>query len=364
MRHNLREFDFLRAFAAFSVIAIHILSRRFYISRFAYVLDTCLVYAVPLFLFISGFLLHNSNKDKDNLKYFDFIKKRMSKVFIPYILWTFIYMVYKLDMNFGQVFRLEFLKKYLQSIIHGNGHIHLYFMVIIIQLYLIYPILRKLIVKNPKIVLAASFFISLYFQIEAYMRAHGIRILPIKGQPYYFLFVARWMAYFVLGMYVVHYKEKVQRLLSSMKVEIAIVWVMAAISLVFFSKSLINGSPILNVYVILYACISFFLLYSLALAIKDTRFFIGNYFDWISKQSFFFYLSHLLIMKQFFKLPVIGQLKIWDSDFGLGILFLLIIGLTSVFACAFSRTPFAQLIGVAKFSPKNKVKELSIKFHS
>lgn len=54
MRQNFREFDFLRAFVAFSVIAIHILSRRFYVSRFAYVLDMCLVYAVPLFLFVIG----------------------------------------------------------------------------------------------------------------------------------------------------------------------------------------------------------------------------------------------------------------------------------------------------------------------
>lgn len=66
-------------------------------------------YAVPLFKIISGFLLYYSDLYKDRLNYMPFLKKRLNKVLIPYILWTIIYNLYYSRHSINSVFERESL---------------------------------------------------------------------------------------------------------------------------------------------------------------------------------------------------------------------------------------------------------------
>lgn len=95
--------------------------------------------AVPIFIFISGFLLHHIY-GKTRLSLMTFYVKRLPNILNPYLAWSFVY--YLLYVILGQ-FPLSpsFL---ISGLIWGTFTYHLYFMVIIIQMYLLYPLIHWL----------------------------------------------------------------------------------------------------------------------------------------------------------------------------------------------------------------------------
>jgi len=350
MKQNIRELDFLRAIAAFLVIAIHVVSGRINTSKIAFAWDVAMISAVPIFIILSGYLLHYSYKDKEQLGFLDFMKKRLSKIFIPYLIWTIIYMIYSLNWNYKEIFTLGFIGKLLENLILGKGFVHLYFMVIIIQLYFIYPLLKKLALKNIKLTLALSFAISLYFNLEPYLRLHGVNILPVDGRPYYFVFLGRWIFYFVLGVYFAANSQKLMKIISTSKIELAIIWTLLLISVVFLSNSLGMGNQILNSLTIIYSISSFLLLYSICYFFKENYSRWTLFLEWFSKQSFIIYLSHLLLIRLILlKISTIHGTPIWKGGIGLIFFLLASVVLSSIFAYVISFTPLAGfLVGVRK----------------
>lgn len=346
MKKHIRELNFLRAIAAFMVIAIHIVSGRINASILAFVWDVAMVCAVPIFIVLSGYILHYSYKDKEQLGYLGFIKRRLSKVFIPYLIWTIVYMIYALDGNYKEILTFAFIGKLLENLILGKGFVHLYFMAIIIQLYFIYPFLKNFIFKNGKITLAVSFAISLYFNLEPYLRQHGIDLLPANGRPYYFVFLGRWIFYFVLGMYFAVNALKLVKLISASKLELSIVWTLLFISMVFLSKTLGMGNQILNSLTILYSISSFLLLYALTYSFKENESRWTLFLEWFSKQSFIIYLSHLLLIKlTLLKITTVFGISIWKGGFGLILLLIASVLISSIFAYVVSLTPLAEFLG-------------------
>jgi peptidoglycan/LPS O-acetylase OafA/YrhL len=98
--------------------------------------------------------------------------------------------------------------------------------------------------------------------------------------------------------------------------------------------------------VLLYSMVSFFLLYSLALRLKDSKLKILGGLDWISRQSFTIYLSHLFIIKILLLLtghPADSGL--WSGPKGLAALYLAGTLCTCLFAWLVSVTPFASALG-------------------
>ena len=94
---RLEEVDYFRAFACLAVVLIHTTAG--YVtwdsagpltqSIFIFV-NRALTYAVPAFLFISGFVLFQRYREGD-FAYFPFLKKRLRQIVLPYFLWTLFY---------------------------------------------------------------------------------------------------------------------------------------------------------------------------------------------------------------------------------------------------------------------------------
>src|SRR5690242_5000258 len=94
MQHD-NTIDVLRLVSILAVLLIHTTTRTLEISHYDLVnnlftlfLNQASRFAVPLFFLISGFVLEVSNKP---IKYITFLKKRLGKIFIPYIFWSLIY---------------------------------------------------------------------------------------------------------------------------------------------------------------------------------------------------------------------------------------------------------------------------------
>ncbi|HEV2339420.1 MAG TPA: acyltransferase family protein [Patescibacteria group bacterium] len=98
-----------------------------------YYLNTLSRVAVPVFVLLSGFLILRKEKTTDKKQ---FLKRRFSRIFLPLVIWTIVYFWW--DAFWGhQIITPQYI---LASIWFVNLR-HLYFLVIILELYLVAPFL-------------------------------------------------------------------------------------------------------------------------------------------------------------------------------------------------------------------------------
>lgn len=113
-------------------------------------------FAVPLFFMISGFVLELNFRSNEN--YLVYLKKRFSRIIVPYVFWSFIYyfLIYK---KHAEDFFIALLK--------GDASYQLYFIPTLLVFYLLFPILHKYlrIIGNKWLMLTLAFieFLFLYF---------------------------------------------------------------------------------------------------------------------------------------------------------------------------------------------------------
>ncbi|WP_054023031.1 acyltransferase [Bacillus sp. FJAT-28004] len=164
-RPYLPALDVFRAFGILAVIMIHATSAivaNYDHSATLYplyvFLNTFTKFAVPVFIFLSGFVLFYNYYDKPftTRAIGQFYKKRMSKVLIPFILFSFLYFAFTRLAQFGfsdiQTFIGYFTTtKFLKMLIFGKTYTHLYFVVIIIQFYALAPLMLYAVNRFPKL---------------------------------------------------------------------------------------------------------------------------------------------------------------------------------------------------------------------
>ncbi|MFD1888152.1 acyltransferase [Paenibacillus wenxiniae] len=100
-------------------------------------------FAVPAFIFITGLVLFY-NYDGE-LAYGSFIRKRCKDIVVPYLVWTLFYTV--LAGTFAMKPVQEWIPTVLRYIFTGKSSYHLWYIVMIIPMYLLFPWLRKLVRK-------------------------------------------------------------------------------------------------------------------------------------------------------------------------------------------------------------------------
>ena len=133
----------LRALAALAVIMIHIAGPVLYQNIFSstwwigHGLDTLSRFAVPLFLMISGALL--LHKEESIVQ---FAKKRASSILIPFLAWSILYYLYA---NGFEGSTLVFIK----TLVSEGTSYHLWYFYMIIPLYFMVPLLRKIVSHIP-----------------------------------------------------------------------------------------------------------------------------------------------------------------------------------------------------------------------
>lgn len=149
---RIHEVEMVRAIAFIATIFRHSLAAFIYdrnMDLFA-AAATCTLLSIarfgtPTFLFVTGFvLLYNY----EHIKYGVFLKKRFTKVIIPYVFWSVVYFVFiKLASMDRSVNLVEDLKTIGNQIIHGSASYHLWFIIMILQFYILFPLFRAIILK-------------------------------------------------------------------------------------------------------------------------------------------------------------------------------------------------------------------------
>lgn len=145
--------DILRVVSVFSVILLHT-SASFVENLYANdtkiwwignIIDSSTRWCVPVLIMISGNLVLDNYKEE---KIFIFLSKRFSKILIPLIFWSFLYMLSYDDLvllpNIS-IFWIFIIKFY-----EGNVYIHLWYLYMLVGLYLVTPIIKGYVNNSSK----------------------------------------------------------------------------------------------------------------------------------------------------------------------------------------------------------------------
>lgn len=156
--------DILRIVSVFTVVILHVSApfvEDLYINGVkswwaGNILDSATRWCVPVLIMISGKLMLDSNKEIEILS---FLNKRLRKIFIPLIFWSFIYMIWY--NNLFSEWNLSLFKTFIINLYEDNIYIHLWYLYMIIGLYLITPII-KIYINNDKNY-SVKYFLSIWF---------------------------------------------------------------------------------------------------------------------------------------------------------------------------------------------------------
>lgn len=338
------EIDFMRSICALAVIGIHITSIQFHTNSFAYYLNLLLSFAVPTFLFLSGLSLQLADPLSKGLLFY--YKRRYTKALIPYIIWSFIYWTEKSQWDFQQFKSLSFYSQYLFNLLTGNNGPILYFMVIILQLYLIYPFLAKVYKRYPQMTLLIVVFSSFLFTFEGFLSSKGIVILPSFLRHYIVLLFPRWWIYFLLGMWFAPHFKEISSLVNGLRIGIFSLWTLVFLTLLVSSRIMIFQSKETFPMVMLYALASILLLLSFSPLIHKLPKSLFQLNNWFAKQAFAVYFLHLLVIRELLsKIPVWIDYPLWQHTSGLMLYYVVTIIVTGILVFFISLLPFSSYFG-------------------
>jgi surface polysaccharide O-acyltransferase-like enzyme len=199
--------DALRTVAILAVIMIHTTSRTIESVNmnlpkvdWSLFLNQAARFAVPLFFLISGFVLELSHRDGTG--YFVYLKKRLSKIFLPYVFWSLVYYYFVYTTHSMQ---------FIYTLIGGNSSYQLYFIPPLLMMYAIFPLLHKWYGWISRwwmlVILSGSQVWLLY--LDYYPRAivmpDPLRITLLN------------FGYFILGMVFYHHTDRIKNWVNKLK---------------------------------------------------------------------------------------------------------------------------------------------------
>lgn len=309
------DLDILRAFAIIAVICLHVLSnfssfifRNPYNIPLFFFADQFFRFSVPLFVALSGYTLSMRYENQIiNLK--DFYLRRAWKILPQYFFWSLIILgfysvVYKSPFN---IYSLPTLLGY------GKADYHLYFVPMIFQLYLIFPLLIWLWQKIKWKLVIFSFIYELIIYIQVYLKNNSFFGYNAgwNDQTLY-MNSSYWIFYFILGISLINLKIK-----KLIKIGIIFMAIFTFLLAGIYSLKLykLGFDPIyvnwfLKITVLAYA--TSFILAGISWTEKLLALpkIIVNTFIGIGKLSYIIFLSHTLVIRMFDKyIRTVWQLK-------------------------------------------------------
>ncbi|GHO86152.1 acyltransferase [Dictyobacter formicarum] len=207
-RPYIYELDLLRVITMLTVIAVHITALSAYINttttglQIQNALVNLLHANRAIFMFITAFALIYVYYGK-SLQVTQFWKKRSLGILLPYVSWSILYEVFKMphDVPWPIFFRVLAV-----NTLTGQASFQLYFILISIQFYIIFPFFlafMKKVARHPWTVLLISFALEVAFLYTDY---HTIQMgrVPLVGFWHYYAryserCILSYQFYFVLG---------------------------------------------------------------------------------------------------------------------------------------------------------------------
>lgn len=204
--------DMYRCLAIMAVVLIHttaypvaFLSKESFMYPIYFVLNKSSMFAVPVFIFLSAVVLfYNYEHLRGTKVWLAYAKKRFMYIVVPYVSWSLFYFLV-LQLGIRHSLTMDDTVDFFSRLLWGRNYSHLYFMIIIIQLYALFPFLLVLIRKAA--------FLRRYLFVFAILAQIGFIILNktvfkiyAPGSVIFF-----YSLYVLLGAYVgLHYDQVIR----------------------------------------------------------------------------------------------------------------------------------------------------------
>ena len=206
LTERISRFDELRGIAIIGVIAAHAAAHdinyastswNYWILSISTLLGR---FAVPSFLILSGFFISYKEKHDEVFSLQKSVLRRVDRIFPPYLIWSSIYFL--IFVLLGSHYSRNPIQIYLEQLITGTVALHLYFVVLILQMYALCYLgfMKNGNLSFTALILVASIF--LVFSLPSYWLA-----LHENGgskTTYYFIayersLFPRWLPFFIVG---------------------------------------------------------------------------------------------------------------------------------------------------------------------
>ncbi|MGD6776436.1 acyltransferase [Sutcliffiella horikoshii] len=291
------EIQTIRAIGCLLVLLVHVSATYYYMqdgyNDLTFFFNQIGRFGTPLFAVISGFLLFYQVRKK-GFDFKRFLTSRTVKIGAPFVFWSFFYLLLmfifegKNPLNDGKkMFTVNFLL--------GNSYVHLYFMSIVFQFYLLFPLLQFFRSKKSwSVLLIIALGLNLY-AVQFYSS-------PVEMDTLGYIidqraFLMNWIFFFVLGGFLAYNWETIHEYAKRLK----LVSVVGVIMVVFFTiyeyqtkGSVSSNRPwnFLNIPIIIFAIIGLYDYVSKSKYLTKTLNLIGQL-------SMGIYLVHMFVIYVF-----------------------------------------------------------------
>lgn len=218
------EIDYLRCFAILAVIYIHTAAATTRVGEISNLdlfpviyLENLAQFAVPLFICISGFVLYLSYKPSEGIR--SFYRKRYLRIIPPYLIFSAVYLVANIFKTRASesIWNVPSFVDVISAYIFAESNPHMWFFIIIIELYFIYPILDQVYNAILKLKIEWLFLVTaLLLQLlwNTWSSDIGIIIDGVSHPITNKIFLCM-IFYFVLGMYINNHYAKIRNFLKT-----------------------------------------------------------------------------------------------------------------------------------------------------
>ncbi|NLN48960.1 MAG: acyltransferase [Clostridiales bacterium] len=227
-RQKVEELIFIRAVCALGIFMIHLSGSFAMLSAYGskamhlgIIVNQFFRFGTPVFMIISGFVLFYNYRSFEEFDAIRFYNKKLKYILLPYLLWSFLYCFifpYILWTPFSQLINsynsisIDFIK-FVKIALLGNAYPHLYFIFLIFQFYLLYPVLMKCFIKAMKnrplfffVMIAITQGVILIYEFS--FRTQSSYQLLNFFNMYYWKSVFGWFFYFLTGgLIALHYNK-------------------------------------------------------------------------------------------------------------------------------------------------------------
>jgi surface polysaccharide O-acyltransferase-like enzyme len=293
-----------------------------------HIINTFGRFAVPVFVMLSGYLLLGKYQELGS-----FLSKRMGRVFIPFLVWTLIYIIYGNFYGYGTERTGWQIDKIFIKILTGGGGAsgHLWFVYMLLGLYAVTPIISRWIKTATE---QEIWFLLMLWVVSStgYPWVSKLLGFQIGFELRYF---SGYVGYFVLGYYLGNKDWQISSKLTAFVFVLA--WAVTAF--IVYAVSMPKGvydnsfSDYLSPSVMLMS-VSIFLFFKNACNVE----FLPNIMTKIDAASYGMYLCHWLIMRWLSRNYQINYT--WHHPaLGIAVHFLLCAGISYLIVFIFSKIP-------------------------
>lgn len=333
----------LRVAATISVILVHvtaeILYQYGYVSNFVWwtgnVYDSFVRFCVPVFVMLTGVLMLSRTYELS-----EFLKKRFSRIVLPFLFWSFVYAMFALNDNISGGHEMSFweiIEWVIHLLLNGSSY-HLWYIYMIIGIYLLVPILSKWIQNATE---KEILYFILIWIFTLFINQPVLCIFRINIDLTYF---SGFIGYLVLGYYLsIKSFSFPKRIINVTAVFLVFIGVSITIFGTYFlshdSNSFEEYFYNYNTLNILMVSVGLFLFFK---NLEITNSIVVQISNFISKYSYGIYLVHVLILR--FMRAIKIDYDFINPAFAIPLVTLICLLISTVIIYSINKLPYGKYI--------------------